>query len=417
MVGHPPGRDRAPFGPSTAGRAGIRYRVAVMHDGFIPIYRQRFFERLDEVSTHEYVIFHGQPLRGSGHREIVGPFAFPNVRVKNRQIRIGRRVVVYEPVVRHVLSGRFDALVVGHQFKFAAAMLLFAFFKVRSVPALLWGHGYHRASDTRAARWLSHRVARLADGYLAYTRSGAEHLEGHGIETGRITVVRNTIDMDEQEVAFQTCRALDPEALKAELGFVPHMRVLLYVGRLSARKRIAELLTAVERLSADPALGPVGLAVVGEGPLRGALQAAAEHIPTVRFFGPIYDGLTMARVMRMCEATVIPGTVGLAVAHSFAQGLPIITRAHSEHSPEIEYVQSGRNGLVVEGGLDAFVAAIRTYLCDPDLRRQLRRGARASARTLDLRYSARQFDHGVVSTIERIHAHRQGAGALGRSTL
>jgi len=387
-----------------------------MHDGFIPIYRQRFFERLHEVSAHEYVVFHGQPLRGSGHREICGPFVFPDVRSKNLEIRLGRRVLVYEPVVRRVLSGGFDAIVVGHQFKFVAAMLLFASFKLRRRPALLWGHGYHRARDTLAARWLSHRVARLADGYLAYTRSGAELLARHGVASERVTVLRNTIDMDEQETAFHACLALDPGALKAELGLDPRMPLLLYVGRLTARKRVDELLTVVERLNADPAVAPVGLVVIGDGPMGPSLRARAAAMPTVRLLGPIDDAGAVARLMRMCEATVIPGTVGLAVAHSFAQGLPIITRAHRDHSPEIEYVGSGRNGMVVDGGLDAFVSAIGAYLRDPDLRRRLRAGARTTARTLDLRYSARQFDQGVVSTIQRLRDRERSAGAERRRT-
>jgi glycosyltransferase involved in cell wall biosynthesis len=391
--------------------SATRFRIAVMHDGFVPVYRQRFFERLNEVSDHEYVIFHGQPIRGSGHRENRGPFAFPNVHSKNLQIGLGRRVLVYEPVVRHVISGGYDAIVVGHQFKFVAAMLLFAWFQLAGKPALLWGHGYHRRRDTLAARWLSHRVARIADGYLAYTRSGAEHLERCGLAPERIAVLRNTIDMDEQEAAFEAAQALDPKALKVELGFEPSTPVLLFVGRLSPHKRVEELLSVVARLDADPALGPVGLAVVGDGPLRPAVEAQAAAMPNVRLLGPVYDAVAVARLMRLCEATVIPGSIGLAANHSFAQGLPVITRAHPDHSPEIEYVGCGRNGLIVEGDLDAFVAAIGTYLRDPDLRSQLRDGARTTARGLDLGHSARQFDQGVVETIQRLRNRDGGRGA------
>jgi hypothetical protein len=81
-------------------------RVAVAHQGFIPHYRVRFFELLNQRSDSEYVIFHGAPPTGSGHCQADGPFGFPNVFVHNRELgtRAGKSLI-YEPILRKVLEG------------------------------------------------------------------------------------------------------------------------------------------------------------------------------------------------------------------------------------------------------------------------------------------------------------------------
>src|SRR3546814_15903003 len=79
--------------------------------------------------------------------------------------------------------------------------------------------------------------------------------------------------------------------------------------------------------------------------------------------------------MRVADALVIPGYVGLAVNHAFAQGLPVVTRRHELHSPEVEYIEHGRNGLIVDGDFDAFVVELARLIDDPERLRGLARGA------------------------------------------
>ena len=41
-------------------------RVAILHQGFIPQYRVRFYELLNQASGTQYVVFHGAPASNSG---------------------------------------------------------------------------------------------------------------------------------------------------------------------------------------------------------------------------------------------------------------------------------------------------------------------------------------------------------------
>jgi glycosyltransferase involved in cell wall biosynthesis len=383
----------------------MKFRIAVLHDGFVPIYRARFFEALNASSEHEYVVFHGDPPSRSGHTPAPEPLRFPNVRSRNLEIRLGRRVLIYQPVLRRVLSGGFDAIVVGHEFKFVSAMLLFGLFRIMRKPALLWGHGYHRAGDSSLARFLSSPIARRADGYLAYTEASAEKLRAAGLQASRIVVVRNTIDMTAERAARARVAQADPAPLRAALGLEPGGQTLLYIGRLSSRKRVDDVIELVRRLNeVSRESGPIQLLVVGDGPERKALEAQAAGRSDVSFLGPIHDPDEVARLMRIAAAVVIPGTVGLAINHAFAHGVPLITTDHVFHSPEIEYLEHGVNGLLISGGIDDLVGRVGQFLTDLEEQRRLREGALKTAAGLSLDHSVRAFDAGVIAAIRR----RQG---------
>ena len=131
---------------------GPRARVAVVHHGFVPTYRVPFFERLAATGEVEYVIFHGQAPARTGHEAAPGPFAFPDVRVRNRELRLHGRTVIVQPIVRHIPRGGFDGVVVGAEFKFPASWAAAAVTKARGGALVLWGHGYDKLEDEGAAR-------------------------------------------------------------------------------------------------------------------------------------------------------------------------------------------------------------------------------------------------------------------------
>ena len=46
----------------------MRKRVAILHQGFIPVYRVKFYELLNRASDISYVVFHGAPPSDTGHQ-------------------------------------------------------------------------------------------------------------------------------------------------------------------------------------------------------------------------------------------------------------------------------------------------------------------------------------------------------------
>ena len=54
--------------------------------------------------------------------------------------------------------------------------------------------------------------------------------------------------------------------------------------------------------------------------------------------------------------------VGLGILDSFALGIPMVTTDCKIHSPEIAYLKSGRNGLMIADSEEAFIEGVERLL-------------------------------------------------------
>jgi glycosyltransferase involved in cell wall biosynthesis len=388
-------------------------RVAILHQGFIPHYRVRFYELLNKVEGTEYVVFHGAPASGSGWIAAKGPFNFPNRWVENREVHLGGWLGVYQPVVGEILAGGYDAVVLGHEVKFVSNILLALLCKARGIPVLYWGFGYHvklgfgfTLESKGWASWLAAQIknglTRLADGYLAYTKGGAERLGAIGLPPERTFVLQNTIDISGQCRIYDTLKDTDPQRLRQTLGFQPDSVVLVYIGRLLEAKQVNVLIEAVARINHQPdSKVAVEAVIIGSGPTEKALKQQAGDDTAIRFLGQINDDAVTARYLKVAAAVVIPGFVGLTVNHAFAQGRPIITRQHAMHGPEVEYISDGYNGLIVGGDIDTFVSTLARFVASPDWQVQLGDGALRSREGLRLESMVQQFAEAVKTTLAR----------------
>ena len=388
---------------------GRRPRVAVTHDGFIPQYRLRLYELLGEVDDIEYVVFHGPPPGQNAALPVSGPFRFANRKVANHELRLGSKTLVWQGLFRQLTFGEFDALVMGAFLRFASGLALFPALKATGRPVLLWGQGGEKEEDAsplmrpllRAGAFAKAQIARIADGYLVYTDTGAELLTAGGVPANRVFVVRNTIDMEEQIALHSEFAASDREALRADLGLRPDSAVLIYVGRLYSEKRVERLLAAARTLNASGEVAaPIEVVVIGDGPQRNEIERLAAGDPRIHIKGTIADQREVARYMAVTAAVVIPGKVGLAVNHAFGHGVPVITTANRMHAPEFEYLSDEVNGLIADR-MDELPAVLRRFLSSPELQRKLAAGALAARDSLSVEEMARAFDGGVREVLAR----------------
>lgn len=384
-------------------------RIAVLHQGCVPNYREAFYRRLAAVRTREYVVFHGVAEPGSGVVAAKPPFAFKNVPVRNRFMRIFGRRLVYQPVFWRIAFGGFDALVIGHEIKYFMNIVLLYWFRLMGKPVLFWGFGTGQDFQdqergligrfiTRLVNAAKRFLVRSASGYLAYTDSGVATVERAGMERNRIRVLNNTIDLDE-EVAFHAkAQTLDRATLRQHWNIAPDAVVFTFVGRLVGGKRVEDLIRGVA------ALRGAGIdaetIIVGDGPERQMLEDEADGAPWCHFLGAVHDVEGISRIYRASDALVIPGYVGLAVNRGFAHGMPIITVESNLHSPEIDYVEAGGNGLILPPG-KGFRAGLRQFAVDADLRAHLARGALATRAKLDLGQMVAAYDDGVGAALAR----------------
>jgi colanic acid/amylovoran biosynthesis glycosyltransferase len=155
---------------------------------------------------------------------------------------------------------------------------------------------------------------------------------------------------------------------------------VLFVGRLVEKKGLAVLLAALRRVPA----GDWSLEVVGDGPLRAEVEAAAAGLP-VTFRGAL-PRTELAAAYARSEVVVVPSVSaasgdqdGLPVAllEAMAAGCAVV----ASRLPGIDaaVVDSDSGVLVPAGDAPALAAALAALLADPERRAKLGAAARARA--------------------------------------
>jgi glycosyltransferase involved in cell wall biosynthesis len=394
-----------------------RRKVAILNHGYLPHYRVRFYELLAERGGFDYVVFHGAPPSWVGMPELNGPFAFPQRRVENHEFRVGPLTLIYQPVVWEILTGGYDAIVITTESKFISNLLLALLCKLRGIAVLHWGFGYHPPRGTRESD-VPHRLVglttaikkgftRLADGFIAYTKSGAEKLIESGYPRDHTFFVQNTIDMTEQRRLYEAERHTDEAAIRREFGLKPDSTVFVFIGRLVPIKRVDQLIDAVGRINRDHLSEHfVEAVIIGAGMCEAELQAQAADVRGIHFLGALPPNDQVARCLKVGAATVVAGMVGLVANHAFAHGSPVISRDLDTHSPEIEYIEHETSGLIVPGDLDAFAATLARFADSPEWQARLREGALRAREALRMDCMADRFDEAVRITVDRKQPRR-----------
>lgn len=232
-------------------------------------------------------------------------------------------------VAARLAAQRPDALVVGGwnlkaywQARAAARRLGIPVF-ARSDSQAMPGDGAWR----RLLRQVLHRAAlRGFDGFLAAGERSAGYLRGVGVAGARIAIVPHTIDVP-RFAAARACRA----TLRAEHG-AGSRTVFVFAGRLVPMKRVDLLLQAMGALPPDDAV----LWVVGDGPLRGALEQEAAGLP-VRFLG-FRNQSEMPALLAAADVLVLPSerdTWGMVVNETLATGGRALVSASAGCGPDL----------------------------------------------------------------------------------
>jgi colanic acid/amylovoran biosynthesis glycosyltransferase len=171
---------------------------------------------------------------------------------------------------------------------------------------------------------------------------------------------------------------------------VQRERAVVFVGRLVEKKGCGDLIEAMRRVhEQDP---HVRLRILGDGPLRAALERQAHGMRGVTFLGPrppdeVRREMEQAMVFALPSRTAASGdSEGLPVVILEAQSmeLPVVS---TRHAGIPEAVLHGQTGLLcAEGDVDALAANILRLMRDDELRRAMGvEGRRRMAEHFDLR--------------------------------
>ena len=215
-------------------------------------------------------------------------------------------------------------------------------------------HGMGGRARSGRQEWLYRQSMRFTDYAVAVCEAARGRFAAEGVEPQRgLLSVPNGIRLER----FKPADAAGRQALATELGWPQGSRIIGTVGRLQPVKDHALLLRAFAKVRMQ--VPEAVLAIVGDGPLRGALEAQAEQAglsDAVRFLGDRHDVPRLLTGMDVFALSSASEGYSIALLEACAAGLPIVA---TDVGGNREIVRDGINGRLVPA---ADVAALATAL-------------------------------------------------------
>lgn len=382
-------------------------RIALFTDTYAPDVNgvARTLERLVGHATrrgHEVALI--TPKVGDGpahdavaHRRLPGIAVpmYPELQLARGLDRRGRRLLEeFRPEVVHVATEVTVGLS-GRRWSLRRSLPLITSFHT-NFPAYLHDYRLGRLESLvwRYLRWFHARSVRT----FCPSHDTLEMLSRHGFHR-RLGVWSRGVDTE----LFSPERRNDATRGRIAPGA---KRILLYVGRLAAEKRVHFVLDAFLRMRDE--IGPeTSLVFVGDGPEGERLRSRAPE--GVHFTGYL-TGVPLAEAYAAADVFVFASdteTFGNVVLEALSSGLPAVV---VDRGGVRETVHTGRTGVRVPvGDVERFAAECARLVTDDAARRRLAKGARAEA-------CARGWDQILDGLLDAYQSAIDGQSALAPDT-
>lgn len=319
---------------------------------------------------------------------------------------LGARVVCLDkgPGLKFKAMGAFDRVLrdlrpdVIHSHQIGALFYAGPVARKRRIPVVHTEHGKHFPGSFKT-NWLGRISGGFADRFLCVSKEIADLVVKVGVtRRSRVGFQANGIDVR----SFRPIPPAERPALRQSLGLPGDGVVIGTAGRLAEIKRYDRLISAFAALkSTHPDLS---LVFVGDGPLRGELEAQAASLGlagSVHFAGYQSDPRPYLQAMDVFALTSRSEGMPLSVLEAWASGLPVVV-------PDVgglpDMVSDGETGLLVDASDGtALVDAFRRLIADPALAARIGEAGRAVAlASYDVRSMAEAYDREYRGVLGRV---------------
>ncbi len=312
-----------------SGRLAIQQRV-------LPSYRAPFFDLLAESCAGGMSLFAGmarpEEMISDGSQLLITNYQS----AKNIHLFHNSFYLCYQHgMIDWLDAWNPDSLIVEANPRYLATPFAARWMRARGKKIIGWGLGAPRKN----LFWST--FVNQFDALISYSQRGADEYAALGFPREKIFVAHNSVSsaptLDLQPATFN----LRP--------------VVLFVGRLQARKRIDSLLRACAEMESKPRL-----IVAGDGPERERLKSIANEIyPSAEFIGAKH-GEALKPYFMQADLFVLPGTGGLAAQEAMSYGLPVIVAKGDGTQDDL--VRAGNGWQIEPENYGALVAALRNAL-------------------------------------------------------
>lgn len=318
------------------------------------------------------------------------PVAY-GVKVKGYWV-LGKRMI-WQPLLREVAVA--DLVIVEQANKHLMNHLLLLCSSMGLKKMAFWGLGENKqAGQLAISEWYRRRTLSRSNWWFAYTSGTAAYLTRQGVPRDQISAVQNSVDtraLREQAAAIAQTTVSEQ---RGKLGIAPDAPVGVFCGMLDPVKAVPFLVDSAKLVKKE--VPQFHLIIAGGGADESCAQDAAwSSGGWIHAVGPKF-GSEKALVLKMADAFMLPGRVGLAILDAFAAGIPLLTTDIPIHGPEAEYLEAGVNGLKTEHEVGAYARAVARLLNDPNRLEALKVGAARSAEKYSIEAMAQNFHDGIL---------------------
>lgn len=371
-------------------------RVVIIQRG-VSLHRIPFYEKIKNILAEmdiELDLYYGMFAPWEREKKDFGIISW-GVQIENKVWKIFGREVYWQPVPKEILQA--DLIIVEQANRLLLNYLLLLMRPFARYRLALWGHGknYQASKKDNIFEKFKRFWSTRADWWFVYTKGGANYLQSLGVSQKNISTVYNTIDAAGLMNKYRSINDSDKLKVKQELG-IGNGPVGIYCGGLMPIKKIKDLmLCCVSIRESVPAFEMI---VIGAGSDAHIVQEYAEKYEWLHYIGSKH-GDDKVKYFAVSDVQIIPGMVGLTIIDSFIFESPLVTMAHHFHSPEVEYLRNGENGIITKPDYDEFVSRLIELLnSDIELNR-LKKGCANSAKIYSMDVMAENFVKGVVQAI------------------
>ena len=280
-------------------------------------------------------------------------------------------------IVQEVRRRRFDVLLV-HGYNSLTNLLAILTAKLTGTRVLIRGDtrkmDHHRRSGGKRA--LKSALFKFVDGFVSIGTLNREYYADHGVDVRRLFFAPFCVS----NLAFRLQGASHVAArarVRAKLGLGQDEVLVLFVSKLTAKKRADDLIRAfalIERQFAN-----ARLVIAGSGEQAEELRnLAADLSPQRLIFVGFHNQSELPGLYAASDVFVLPSAKepwGLVVNEAMAAGLPVIVSDEVGAAPDL--VEGKGTGVVFPcGDVTALAQALATLIGSLDVRKSL--GAAAS---------------------------------------
>lgn len=211
-------------------------------------------------------------------------------------------------------------------------------------------------------RFLSRRV----DSFVVISEEIDRELSALAVAPEKRAFIPNGVDTD----VFAPLPASQKQRLRAELGLLSNGKLVIYLGRLTAEKRVDHLLRIWPEIQGT--FPDAQLLIVGTGPEEARLRQMS--VSGAQFTGQVNDTM---RYLQAADLFVLPSaTEGLSnsMLEALSTGLPVLATSVGGTPDVISHDVNGY--LVPPDDLHALKTGLMTLLADESLRARLGREGR-----------------------------------------